>query len=127
MFGKIGNISCIACAIHCLAMPILIVVLPAIGSTFLFHSWFEYLFLGIGVLFSLLSLCWGYKYHRKLRVFSFLFAAVSFFFLAHQVEYELVFMLAGSTCLVTANVVNSRLCKSCSHCKEEDSCQHRHF
>src|SRR4051812_1591080 len=56
----------LACGVHCLAMPLLIAIIPAIGFSFLVHGWFEVLMLVLSVVISSCGFCWGFKKHRKI-------------------------------------------------------------
>lgn len=66
--GWIDNIGfslSMLCAIHCLFFPILWVVLPLIGSAFLLDATAERAFVVGSVLMAAISLCWGFRVHKK--------------------------------------------------------------
>lgn len=60
----------LVCVVHCLALPILLILLPPISGIFalndeVFHQWLLYAVLPI----SLVALMMGYLHHRSYRVF----------------------------------------------------------
>ena len=115
--GHVGNCASFVCAIHCIAMPFVIALLPAIGMT-LAHGWVEQLILGVAIVCSLLSLCWGYATHRQLRVFAFLIAGGLWMYMGlHDARLHLIGSIIGGGCLIVANIMNRRLCRTCSSCK----------
>lgn len=120
--GKAGNFISIACAIHCMLVPLLFVLLPVIGAGFVLSGWFEFTILGVAIGISLFSLCWGFRVHRKTRVFALLAVAICFFFLAEYADSHVVFSILGGASLIAANYTNSKLCRSCSTC----GCHHEH-
>jgi hypothetical protein len=97
-------------------MPLLIAVLPAAGIGWLAHGMFEIGAMILAIGFCLLSLCWGYRTHKKLRVFALLAAGAMWFIIAHE-EHNHWFSLVGGACLVAANLMNRKLCKSCHTCE----------
>lgn len=65
---KIGATASLLCAVHCIAMPVLLVILPLIGLSFLLDETFEKVFIGLSVALAVFNTCWGYKVHKKHRV-----------------------------------------------------------
>lgn len=106
------------CFWHCLLMPLLIGVLPIVGMSFLLHGWMEWMLMGVGVGFTFISLCWGFRTHGKYRVFALLLASVAWLAVAHKTEHPALFSGVGAGCMMVANFMNRRLCKTCDHCKE---------
>jgi hypothetical protein len=118
LFSRGSSWAGIACLVHCMTLPFLIGVLPAIGLSFLANGWFEFAVLGTAVAFSLTSLCWGVTKHGKQRLFGVLAAAVLFFILAHTTSHEILFMLVGGGCMGLSNYLNMKLCGGCHNCCE---------
>lgn len=121
IFGHAGDCMTIACAIHCLALPVLISFLPAMGFKFLHHCWMESILLSLAIGFTLISLCWGYHTHRRLRAFAFLAAGAIWLIIAHHTYHDTALSLLGGICLIAANLTNRKLCRTCSYC-----CEHEH-
>jgi hypothetical protein len=116
---RVGICVSAACAVHCLAMPVLLALGPAMSSIFLVGHGLERV-LAIGaVLTAVACLCWGYRIHGKKRlIVSFLAAAV--FILAGQLVaegwLETVLVVTGGLGLIGSHLLNRALCKSCDHC-----------
>ncbi|WP_445777235.1 MerC domain-containing protein [Shewanella sp.] len=56
------------CAVHCLSLPLMLVIFPALGQTILGQELFHVLLLWLVVPLSLISLSLGVKQHRSLLV-----------------------------------------------------------
>ena len=118
-----GAYLSVACAIHCLAMPLLVAVLPLIGLGFLANERAE-LFLILGAIgLAVGSLAWGIRNHRSWRALLILIVALAFIATARTaVEsiFEVVFYSIGAILLASAHLVNRHLCKTCPACEPED-------
>lgn len=114
--GHASNCASVACAIHCLVFPVFIGILPVIGLSPYCGGTIERSIVLTAVIFSLISLCWGYKTHRSIRCFAFFVAGSMWFYEATQVRQHLLFSLVGGGCLITANITNRLLCKTCKSC-----------
>lgn len=117
--GHVGSCASVACAIHCIAMPFVIAMLPALGIGWLASKKFEIVALVVAIGCSLLSLCWGYRTHGRLRGFGIMASGAMWLLLAHW-QHNHWFSFFGGACLVLANVVNRRLCNSCNHCENHE-------
>ena len=121
---KVGACLSFACAIHCIAMPFLITLLPLLGLGILAHSSFETFMFITTISLASASLCWGTYVHRETRVLLFVAAAVILFYIggfsAHS-THEAVYVGFGGLCLAVGHYINLKLCKSCRHC-----CEHEH-
>ena len=117
-----GACLSVACAIHCLAMPLLVAVLPLIGLGFLANERAE-LFLILGAIgLAVGSLAWGVRHHRSWRALLILIVALAFIATARTAvegTFEVVFYSIGAVLLASAHLVNRHLCKTCPACKPE--------
>jgi len=114
------------CVVHCVALPILVIFLPAIVTAFLpeedlTHKILFSLIIGVAAL----AFIPGYKFHKQIKPLMWLAVGMvmliiaTFFmhdFYGHQLEP--VCAIAGSLCIITAHYLNHRSCKHC--------CQHQH-
>ena len=116
--GHVGSCASVACAIHCIAMPFLITILPTLGIYWLASGWFELTALTIAIGFSLMSLCWGYKQHGRSRLFWLILAGTLWFLLGY-IRHEHLYSFVGGGCMITANLMNHRFCTTCSNCEHE--------
>jgi|SRR5919198_5623303 hypothetical protein len=64
---SVGASLSILCAIHCIAIPLLIAVLPLWGVGLLPGEGVGRGFLVCGIIFATGSLCWGFRLHRRWR------------------------------------------------------------
>ncbi|MGO4289319.1 MerC domain-containing protein [Chitinophaga sp. RAB17] len=114
----IGIGASLACAVHCALLPLLITVLPLLGSHILENEKLEYglLFFSFGV--GCLSLGRGYfRHHRRiapLLIFTVGFALLlgGHFGIAGG-YWEPVVIFTGAAGVTGAHILNLRRCKQC--------------
>lgn len=63
-----GAFLSLACGIHCLSMPLLIVFLPLIGMEFFLNETAEKILAMATIVLAGVSLIWGYRVHGKPKV-----------------------------------------------------------
>jgi len=114
------------CIVHCLATPLLILLVPSLTALQLeneaFHGW---LLAGV-IPTSLFSLFMGCKQHQNYRVLAMglcgLMLLVSAIFVEDFANGELlekIVTVAGACILALVHYVNFRLCRRCDY----DSCE----
>ena len=111
-----------ACAVHCLATPLLVAVLPLIGLSFLIGERAEFVLIIMAAVLATGSLMWGVRSHRSWQVFLILVAAVAFIVTGRTVvegTVEVVFHSVAGILLASAHLVNRHLCKTCPACEPE--------
>ena len=114
----------VACAIHCLAMPLLVAVLPLIGLGFLVNERVELILILAAIGLAVGSLAWGIRRHRSWRAFLVLIVALAFIATAQTAvegTFEVVFYSIGAILLASAHLVNRHLCKTCLTCEAENA------
>ncbi|RXK51047.1 MerC domain-containing protein [Aquirufa rosea] len=62
---KMGLFFSIACAIHCMTLPIFLFFAPYIASSFAFTTTFEWILVSVSFLFASVLLFQDYRKHRK--------------------------------------------------------------
>jgi len=107
-----------------MAAPLLMTVLPLIGLGFIVSESAELalVFGAVGVAVG--SFTWGYRNHRKWRVFLMLGGALILIFIArfHASEgSEVIFMAMGGLLLAVVHLINRRLCRMCQHCETSNN------
>ena len=130
MSEKIGNwldragvIASWACAVHCLALPFLIGVLPLVGLTFLLSETTERVFIGVSVILAAFGLLPAYfREHGRLRAIFLAAAGIGLIVLTHFLFEEnftlkAVFLIAGAILISGAHLLNRRLCRACAVCQ----------
>ena len=123
LVDNVGACLSFACAIHCMATPLLIVALPLIGLGFLLSDSVELMIIAVTGGIAVGSLTWGYRHHRKWRIFLTLGGAFVCIFIAHfrvPEQYESIFMACGGLLLMIGHLLNRRLCHACHHCKTSE-------
>jgi MerC mercury resistance protein len=118
----VGTCVSLVCAVHCLSLPFLVTVLPLAGAGVLLGGELEVLFIVASVALATGSLCWGFRRHRRGRVFVVLGAALTMIavgrFLASE-PYELVCVVVGAVVLAGGHLLNRHLCQTCVVCRDE--------
>ena len=122
----LGRLDCLgaavslACAIHCMATPLIIIVLSVVGISAEVHDSRHALLVTGSVALAAGSLCWGFRVHRDWRLLMVLGGAVASIIraqcLAEGIE-ETALMVAGAGLLVIAHLLNRRWCATCAHCE----------
>ncbi len=112
-----------ACALHCMAMPLLVVVLPLIGLSFLATERAELVLITGAIALAIGSLAWGVRLHRSWRALLILIVALAFIVISRTAvegSFEVVFYSIGGILLASAHLVNRHLCKTCPACEPGD-------
>ncbi len=116
--GTVDNIGVFvssACAIHCLALPLVVTFLPLVGLGFLAGEPAEYAIIG-AVLLAAGSVVAGVRFHRSWRAFLTLVLAVGIIvtgFTAAEGNFEVVLHVTGGVLLATTHLLNRHLCRTC--------------
>ncbi len=90
----IGFWASVACAVHCIALPLLVVLMPMLGLGVLLDITLERVFVVATIVLASVNLCWGFTIHRKARVLFMLAAGAAMLVSA-------VFVLPHSHAVVT--------------------------
>ena len=115
----LGIGASLACAVHCALLPLLLTVLPLLGSHMLENKKLEYGLLSFSFLIGCASLGRGYfRYHRRMAPLL-IFAAgfillVAGHFLAEGSSWGPVIIFPGAAGITGAHILNMRRCKQCA-------------
>ena len=115
---KVGTCISLTCAVHCMALPLIITILPFMGLGFLAGGTFEFGMIFFSLTLATMSLCWGTRIHGNRQILLFILAALIFFLTGHSIEshWHWIFMAVGGTSLAFGHILNNRLCRSCPDC-----------
>lgn len=109
----------LVCVVHCLLTPIAIIMLPALGATFLEDETFHYAILFLVIPTSLIALGLGCRKHGRLEIAVMGFIGLSvlclILILGEEVigeTGEKVSTVLGAAIIAYAHVRNFRLCQS---------------
>jgi hypothetical protein len=123
---RAGAIASFACAIHCVALPFAISLLPLLGLSFLADERFDWLLLALAVGAGVLSLLPSYfRHHRKARtlilfVFGFALIFVAHLWLEDDWHIQAPVIITGAGFVISAHIINRKLCQSCIACRAEE-------
>lgn len=120
---KIGATTSMACAIHCVLMPIIITSFPFWGLSIFANELFEHSIFFISAALAFGSVCLGFRTHRDKRIF-FVFS-ISLFLLSigaisHEKEWDVnssLILFFGGLSMVFSHWLNNKLCSCCKECK----------
>ncbi|MBP6410607.1 MAG: MerC domain-containing protein [Pseudarcicella sp.] len=116
---KIGFILSILCAVHCLVMPFLIVMLPLLGKTFIADHENELVFVGLSMLLAGVLLFKDFLRHKKnlpliLLLVALLLKVAELFI--HNPSYELFASISSGVLIAVAYYFNWKHKSKCT-CK----------
>jgi len=112
------------CAVHCLALPVMIALLPAVSSAFFAQHWFEHSILFISMVIGAVALSIGiFRHHgQPAPLFLLVSGGVIYWLkdsLGHDIEPFMV--LVGASLIIVGHVWNMRLIKRCEGCKDKNT------
>lgn len=112
---SLGFFTSLLCAVHCILTPLLIIILPLIGNSFLTSEAFESLIIGMSILLVFSSLIKSYIQNHKKRfplILAFLGAillASTYLVDTHFLEVSL--SMIGGSCIAFSHLKNWKLCR----------------
>lgn len=119
---SLGTTVSIACAIQCSVFPLLIGVLPLLGLGFLLGDGVEKVFVTTSIVLAVSSFTWGFRYHRRFYIFTFLLSALVLICAGRfwvDDHYEIPVVVAGTLVLAMGHFLNRRLCRLCEECEAD--------
>ncbi|MFN5334976.1 MAG: MerC domain-containing protein [Bacteroidota bacterium] len=123
----LGISATLICAIHCAIAPLLLSSLPLFGVNIIENIWIELLLLATAFVIGITTFWHGYKKHHHKLVPISLFSIGIFLFIIHQLiklHYSVwILVLPGVTAIISAHILNYRLCRKANHCHTQD-CDH---
>lgn len=119
------------CALHCLTLPLILILAPALSASFFGDALFHQSLLLLVIPSSLVAIGMGCKRHKDGRVWAYgasgLLVMTVAAFWGHDLvgEWgEKILTLAGAGILAAGHIRNHALCRQ-SHCDhQQDSCDH---
>jgi len=123
IFDKLGITASLMCAVHCAAMPVLIVILPYIGLSLFLDSKFELFILLLSSLLATLSICFGFKKHNNKKLALMFSVGLLILLLGHfchennWTSNSYLISIIGGLIITMSHYFNSKLCSMCERCK----------
>ncbi len=114
---KAGALMSFTCAVHCVLFPLLIVIMPWLGASFLYDRKIEFFFIVGSVFLATLSYSYGFHLHRKIYLMLMLYLCTGMI-VAGKVLIGgvpgLWVAVPGALGLATGHLLNMRLCRHCA-------------
>lgn len=114
---KTGIWLAIACAVHCLMVPVLLPTLSLVGLSFLGADMLERSILTVSAIIGFVAIAIGTRHHRSVFPLLALISGVVLYFNKHVIGHhyghgwEIPVVLAGALLLISAHVLNLYLCR----------------
>jgi hypothetical protein len=124
---RAGTWLSLLCAMHCMASPLLVTILPLAGLGFVVREATEGILLTASVVLAATSLCWGFRLHRQWRVLLFLVGAVGFIVVGRWMAdgvAERTLVVIGAGMLTAGHFLNRHLCSACAACHHGENDRH---
>jgi hypothetical protein len=116
---KIGSILSLTCAVHCLFLPILLVLLPFGGIAWLADENLELTFIAFSASCAIGSIVYGYIKHKRSCVLFLLTFGLLTIVVAHHYHDSHIgayLMGCGGFQLACSHYLNMKFCKTCTTC-----------
>ena len=124
---KAGVWASIICAVHCTILPLLMILLPTAGVYLFINETFEFVLLGISLMFNITNVCFGYRQHKSNKAVGVLALGLFVFVIGrlmhnhsddHKIHFDLfnIFMVAGGLLMALSSLINDKLCSQCYKC-----------
>jgi len=114
---RLGAVVSFACALHCLAVPLIIGVLPFLGLGFIGEERTDTAIAAIAVTIAAASALWGFHRHRELRLLMAFAAAIGLVAVGNALGLHDALgrwlAIAGGLAIAVSHVISSRLCHRC--------------
>jgi hypothetical protein len=118
----VGATVSLACAVHRVATPFLLSLLPLVGLQFLAHEGFEWAMLGAALLIAVTSCIGGIRTHGRWSILLAFGAGVLLMLCSHFFSEGIhgVVIGAGVVILSASHLLNRRWCRCCRECSRGD-------
>jgi hypothetical protein len=117
IFDRLGAVLGFACAIHCMVVPLLLGVLPALGLGFLADEAVDHTIVAIATASAAIAAVIGWRAHHDARVVLCFGGSVALLFVAHAVGEGTAgaraLSVAGGIGLALTHLWNTRRSRSC--------------
>ena len=118
-FDRLGAALGFLCALHCVAVPLLMGVLPSLGLEFLADGAVDLAIVALATVFAGVAAVLGYRQHGERRVVAGFAGAVALLVAAQFFGEEniagRVVSIAGGLTLAVTHLINMRLGRRCRH------------
>lgn len=112
----------LACVIHCLALPVMLFLLPSLTAMQLQNEAFHFWLVFAAIPISLYAITLGCKQHKRYRLFALCGTGLILLLAALLLEEEFIgesgeqlLTVVGSTFIIIGHWLNYRLCRLLDH------------
>ena len=108
----LGIATSLACAIHCIVLPLVLTSLPLFGINIIHNIYFEWGMIILAFVVGIYALVHGFKTHHKKVLPVFLFVVGFGLLVTKQffLTYESIFLVPAVILIISAHYFNYRLC-----------------
>ncbi|WP_096085116.1 MerC domain-containing protein [Agaribacterium haliotis] len=117
------------CTLHCLAMPLMLILLPSLAALHLDNEAFHLWMVAAVLPTSIYALTMGCKKHKRYYLLAIGAAGLSLLVLAVMLgesvlgeRGEKIFTAVGSVLIATGHFLNYRLCRQSQNCDTHERC-----
>jgi hypothetical protein len=125
IWDQSGIIVSIICLIHCLALPVVSIILPALNIAFFNFEQFHQLIFLLVASFGVLAFAVGFRVHKNFKLLLFSVFSIAVIGIAtileHYIDEKIAHALNafGSLLVIAAHLLNLKL-------QRQMKCQHEH-
>ncbi len=124
---KAGVWASLICAIHCTILPLLMILIPTTGVYLFINETFEFVLLGLSLLFNITNICFGYRQHKSNKAVAILAFGIFSFVVGrlmhhhsedHKIHFDIfnILMISGGLLMALSSFINDKLCSNCNKC-----------
>ncbi len=124
---KAGVWASLICAVHCTILPLLMIIVPTTGVYLFINETFEFVLLGISLLFNITNVCFGYRQHKSNKAVAVLAFGIFSFVVGrlmhhhsegHKIHFDIfnILMISGGLLMALSSFINDKLCSHCNKC-----------
>lgn len=128
-WDKLGIAGSGLCLVHCLALPVMVGILPSMGLAFLADESVHEILAFASIAFAGLAFIPGYRRHQDKRVLVLMSVGLALILFAtwggalvdlHRAS-ETMLSIVGSLLLISAHLMNHTFCRHCSICEASNA------
>lgn len=119
----LGILAAVVCVVHCLALPVMAMALPALTSGTAHEDMTHYVLAGFVVAFCMFAIIPGYRQHRQREVLGGMIVGLGLVLFATFVAepffgeaWEMPLITVGNMIVVVAHLRNRKLLSSAKAC-----------
>ena len=125
VLDRAGMTASIACAVHCAALPLILMALPALGLVWLDSEWVDWTMVLLAAVIAFRAHRGGLALHKKclplgVAAMGILVIVAAICLLKGSASMHYL-QGSGATMVAGSHWLNHRLCKSCATCRSQDA------